>query len=99
MAQTVLFPSAEIPVPAVPDLPWHDFMQLIRVIEAAVSKEEKATMTVRNLDRITIRYDQILTEAQAINRLKTALQTASAGWGLTPQEATSLLALLQVLRG
>lgn len=99
MAQIVLFPSAEIPAPAVPNLPWHDFMQLIRVIEAAVSKEEKATMTVRNLDRITIRYDQILTEAQAINRLKHALQTASEGTGLAPSEAASLLALLQVLRG
>lgn len=99
MAQIVLFPSAEIPAPYVPNLPWHDFMQLIRVIEAAVSKEEKATMTVRNLDRLSIRYDQILTEAQAINRLKTALQTASAGTGLAPSEAASLLALLQVLRG
>lgn len=99
MAQIIIFPSAEIPAPPAVNLPWHDFKQLIRVIEAAVSKEEQATMTVRNLDRITIRYEQILTEAQAINRLKNALQTAAGGTGLTPQEATSLLALLQVLRG
>lgn len=99
MSQIIIFPSAEIPAPPAANLSWHDFKQLTRVIEAAVSKEELATMTVRNLDRITIRYEQILTEAQAINRLKNALQTAAAGTGLTPQEATSLLALLQVLRG
>jgi hypothetical protein len=98
MAKLTIFPSPELPAPVTPTITFTEFEQLFKHVRAALSKEELATVTVKNVENLQIRYDQILTEAQAINRLKASLQTAAGGGGLTPQQAMDLLALLQILQ-
>lgn len=94
MALTQIYPSVDWPALPGTDVDIPTVVDFFQRIQAAVRPAEVASMRVRNMDAVRIRYAPTPTSKSAV---KTAIQalTAASATGLTPAQVQDLLATLQ----